>query len=113
MLGAGVTELGDGLVILGTTLGCAVLVDDPGTDGDPAGMLLCTPEPDRWVRVMPAMVGTPSLEWILGVTGLRREELDAALAADRTWCSGAWLSSRTWRLLGSARRSSIPTRGVR
>jgi xylulokinase/erythritol kinase len=80
MLGAGVTELGDGLVILGTTLGCAVLVDDPGTDGDPAGMLLCTPEPDRWVRVMPAMVGTPSLEWILGITGLRREDLDAALA---------------------------------
>jgi xylulokinase/erythritol kinase len=80
MLGAGVTELGDGLVILGTTLGCAVLVDDPGTDGDPAGMLLCTREPDRWVRVMPAMIGTPSLEWILGITGLRREELDAALA---------------------------------
>ncbi|MFN8663017.1 MAG: FGGY-family carbohydrate kinase [Thermomicrobiales bacterium] len=79
MLGAGVTRLGDGLVILGTTLGCAVLVDDPGTDGVPAGMLLCTPEPDRWVRVMPAMVGTPSLEWILGVTGLRREDLDATL----------------------------------
>lgn len=79
MLGAGVTELGDGLVILGTTLGCAVLVDDPGTEGDPAGMLLCTPEPDRWVRVMPAMVGTPSLEWILGITGLRREDLDGVL----------------------------------
>lgn len=80
MLGAGVTALGDALVILGTTLGCAVLVDDPGTHGDPAGMLLCTPQPDRWVRVMPAMVGTPPLEWILGITGLRREELDDALA---------------------------------
>lgn len=80
MLGAGVTELGDSLVILGTTLGCAVLVDDPGTDGDPAGMLLCTPEPDRWVRVMPAMVGTPSLEWILGITGLRRDNLDVSLS---------------------------------
>ena len=88
MLGAGVTELGDGLVILGTTLGCAVLVDDPGTDGNPAGMLLCTPEPERWVRVMPAMVGTPSLEWILGITGLRREDLDAALAGTEPGAGG-------------------------
>ena len=65
MIGAGVQRPGDGLVILGTTLGCAVLVDRVETDGPLAGMLLCMPERDRWVRVMPAMVGTPSLEWVL------------------------------------------------
>ena len=72
---------GDGLVILGTTLGCAVLVDQVETDGAPAGMLLCMPQPDRWVRVMPAMVGTPSLEWALALTGSRRGDVDALLAA--------------------------------
>ncbi len=80
-IGAGVRRPGDGLVILGTTLGCAVLVDRVEMEGAPAGMLLCLPEPERWLRVMPAMVGTPSLEWVLALTGRRREELDALLAA--------------------------------
>jgi sugar (pentulose or hexulose) kinase len=79
-IGAGVRRPGDGLVILGTTLGCAVLVDRVETDGAPAGMLLCMPESDRWVRVMPAMVGTPSLEWALALTGSRRGDVDALLA---------------------------------
>ena len=48
MIGAGVQRPGDGLVILGTTLGCAVLVDRVETDGPLAGMLLCMPERDRW-----------------------------------------------------------------
>jgi sugar (pentulose or hexulose) kinase len=81
MIGAGVQRPGDGLVILGTTLGCAVLVDRVETDGPLAGMLLCMPERDRWVRVMPAMVGTPSLEWVLTLTGSRREDVDELLAA--------------------------------
>ena len=79
-IGAGVRRPGDGLVILGTTLGCAVLVDQVETDGAPAGMLLCMPQLDRWVRVMPAMVGTPSLEWALALTGSRRGDVDALLA---------------------------------
>jgi xylulokinase/erythritol kinase len=88
MIGAGVERPGDGLVILGTTLGCAVLVDQVETDGTPAGMLLCMPERDRWVRVMPAMVGTPSLEWVLALTGSRREDVDAHLAASLPGCGG-------------------------
>jgi sugar (pentulose or hexulose) kinase len=79
MIGAGVRRPGEGLVILGTTLGCAVLVDRAEMDGPAAGMLLCMPERDRWARVMPAMVGTPSLEWALALTGSRREELDELL----------------------------------
>jgi sugar (pentulose or hexulose) kinase len=88
MIGAGVREPGEGLVILGTTLGCAVLTDRVETDGEPAGMLLCLPEPKRWARVMPAMVGTPSLEWVLGVTGTRRDDIDALLGASAPGASG-------------------------
>lgn len=88
MIGAGVARPGDGLVILGTTLGCAVLTDRVETDGVPAGMLLCMPEAERWARVMPAMVGTPSLEWVLALTGSRREEIDALLAASAPGAGG-------------------------
>ncbi len=88
MTGAGVRQPGDGLVILGTTLGCAVLADRVNTDGPPAGMLLCMPERNRWARVMPAMVGTPSLEWALAMTGSRREDIDALLAASSPGAGG-------------------------
>lgn len=87
-MGAGLRDPGDGLVILGTTLGCAVLVDRVETEGTPAGMLLCMPEADRWVRVMPAMVGTPSLEWALALTGAAREDLDALLASSPSGAGG-------------------------
>jgi erythritol kinase (D-erythritol 1-phosphate-forming) len=88
MIGAGVSRPGDALVILGTTLGCAVLVDRVATDGEPAGMLLCMPEEQRWARVMPAMVGTPSLEWVLGLVGKRRDKIDALLAASAPGAGG-------------------------
>lgn len=88
IIGAGVRRPGDGLVILGTTLGCAVLVDHVETDGPPAGMLLCLPEPDRWARVMPAMVGTPSLEWALALTGSQRGDLDVLLASTSPGAGG-------------------------
>ena len=88
MIGAGVRRPGDGLVILGTTLGCGVLTDSAEVTGPPSGMLLCMPERDRWVRVMPAMVGTPSLEWALAATGSRREDVDALLATSRPGAGG-------------------------
>ena len=78
-IGAGLERPGDALVIVGTTLGCGVLTDRVETGGVAAGMLLCMPRPDRWLRVMPAMVGTPSVEWLLALTGTRREEIDALL----------------------------------
>jgi sugar (pentulose or hexulose) kinase len=82
-IGSGVREVGDGLLIVGTTLACQVLTDsaviDP--DSDPAGMWLCTPDPDRWLRGMPAMVGTAGLEWILALVGATTADLDGLLAA--------------------------------
>ena len=88
MTGAGVHAPGEGLVILGTTLGCGVLTDRVDILAPPAGMLLCMPEPDRWAKVMPAMVGTPSLEWVLAITGSRREELDGLLTESTPGAGG-------------------------
>jgi sugar (pentulose or hexulose) kinase len=87
-IGAGLDRPGDALVIVGTTLGCGVLTDRSETAGPPAGMLLCMPRPDRWLRVMPAMVGTPSVEWLLALTGTRREEIDVLLAASPPGANG-------------------------
>ncbi|AXK34017.1 carbohydrate kinase [Streptomyces armeniacus] len=69
LLGSGLTEPGDGLLTVGTTLACQVLSEraDIGTDPDaePAGMWLCTPDPGTYSRAMPAMVGTAGLDWLL------------------------------------------------
>jgi len=78
-LGAGLTELGDGLLTVGTTLACQVLVDAVDTAGSPAGMHLATPTAGRWLRALPAMVGTASLDWVLDVVGLRHEAVGDAL----------------------------------
>ncbi len=77
--GAGVTEVGDGLLTIGTTLSGQVLVDRICAGGEPAGMHLATGLPDRWIRVMAAMVGTASLDWLLALLGLRHDAVDAAL----------------------------------
>lgn len=45
MIGAGVARPGDGLVILGATLGCGVLADEVVTGGPLAGILLRVPRP--------------------------------------------------------------------
>ncbi|WP_434587611.1 FGGY family carbohydrate kinase [Streptomyces sp. A5-4] len=81
-VGSGVREVGDGLLIVGTTLACQVLTDEVRGDpsAEPAGMWLCTPDPGRWLRSMPAMVGTAALEWVLTLTGTTTADLDQLLA---------------------------------
>lgn len=79
-IGAGVFRVGDGLLTLGTTLASHVLVDRIACAGEPAGMHLTLNSPDRWLRVMAAMVGTASLDWTLSLLGLRHDQLDAVLA---------------------------------
>ncbi|GHJ41087.1 FGGY-family carbohydrate kinase [Streptomyces sp. TS71-3] len=82
-IGSGVSEVGDGLLIVGTTLACQVLTDRAEIDpaAEPAGMWLCLPEEGRWLRAMPAMVGTAALEWVLALTGAGTGDLDSLLAA--------------------------------
>jgi erythritol kinase len=78
-LGAGLFRPGEGLIILGTTLACEVLTDRVETGGEPGGLTLCTIEPDRWLRAMPAMVGTASLDWLLSFIGAKHEDIERFL----------------------------------
>ena len=86
--GGGVRGIGDGLLIVGTTLGCLVHVDRLATSGDPAGFSVATGEPNRWLRAMPAMVGTASMDWMLTTLGLGVEAIDAALATSPPGAGG-------------------------
>ncbi|WP_019549680.1 FGGY-family carbohydrate kinase [Streptomyces sulphureus] len=89
-IGSGVREVGDGLLTVGTTLACQVLTDsadvDPGAE--PAGMWLCTPDTGRWLRAMPAMVGTAGIEWALGVVGAETSELESLLRSSPPGAGG-------------------------
>ncbi|OIV35701.1 carbohydrate kinase [Mangrovactinospora gilvigrisea] len=93
--GAGLSEAGQGNLILGTTLACTVRTDKagpqemPGFDAQgPAGMWLATPYPDRHLRVMPAMVGTAGLDWVLGLIGAGVGDLEDLLAASPAGANG-------------------------
>lgn len=87
-IGAGVAQVGDGLLTLGTTLASQVLVDRIDCAGEPAGMHLALDSRDRWVRVMAAMVGTASLDWTLALLGLRHDQLDGVLAGSPPGANG-------------------------
>lgn len=80
--GSGLSEPGQGNLIIGTTLACQVLSTDPAPAGgdEAAGMVLATPYEGRYLKVMPAMIGTAGLDWLLKMLGVRIEELDALLA---------------------------------
>lgn len=87
-VGGGVRELGDGLLIVGTTLACQVLVDHLDTAGEASGWHLSTPTPGRWLRAMPSMVGTASLDWILKILQRKHSEVDVALRATEPGAGG-------------------------
>ncbi|GAA2344711.1 FGGY-family carbohydrate kinase [Saccharopolyspora halophila] len=88
--GSGVGAVGDASLVIGTTLGCQVLRDDvhiePG--GEPAGMWLATPLADRYLRVMPAMVGTANLDWVLSTVGHDVGDLESLLAGSERGAGG-------------------------
>ncbi|GLF93684.1 FGGY-family carbohydrate kinase [Streptomyces yaizuensis] len=80
-LGAGVTEAGDGLLIVGTCLASLVSVREVDLAGEPAGLHISTDRPGHWLRAMPAMVGTAALDWVLRTTGVSHSEVDGLLDA--------------------------------
>ncbi|TYC12616.1 carbohydrate kinase [Micromonospora sp. MP36] len=82
--GAGVTTPGDGLLVLGTTLACQVVTDRLDHDGEPTGFVLNTWRPDRWLRALPAMVGTAALDWVLRLVGAGLDDLPELLAEGRS-----------------------------
>jgi sugar (pentulose or hexulose) kinase len=78
--GAGVTEPGDGLLTVGTTLACQVVVERVALDEEPVGFHLATARADRHMRALPAMTGTVALDWVLGLTGTTHGQLSELLA---------------------------------
>lgn len=89
--GSGLAAPGEGSLIIGTTLASQVLTDEPvpPVREDPAGMLVATPRADTYMRVMPAMIGTAGLDWLLGLLGVGVGELDTLLAASPPGAGGA------------------------
>ena len=87
-VGAGLRDPGDGLVIIGTTLACQVVVDRVDTSGDPVGMTLCMPREGRWLRAFPATVGTATLDWILDLVGAPHDRVDDLLAQSAPRANG-------------------------
>lgn len=89
-IGAGVREVGDGLVVIGTTLACEVLTDRINTGADPVGMTLCMPQEGRWMRAMPATVGTATLDWTLQLIGSSHDEVETLLAQSQPDANGTY-----------------------
>jgi erythritol kinase len=79
---------GDALLIVGTTLGCLVHLDDLVTSGDPAGFSVSTGLPGQWLRAMPAMVGTASLDWLLKLLGAGVKEVQDSLVESPPGANG-------------------------
>ncbi|GAA4715612.1 FGGY family carbohydrate kinase [Phytohabitans rumicis] len=86
--GGGVTQVGDGLLIIGTTLACQVLTDTVDTAGEPCGLTLATWTEGRWLRAMPAMVGAAALDWVLATTGSTVDDLPGLLESSPTGANG-------------------------
>lgn len=87
-IGAGVGEVGDGVLTVGTTLACQVLVYHVDTSGTPTGNHLAMPVPGRWLRALPAMVGTASLDWVLDLVGMRHAAVGEALRSTSPGAGG-------------------------
>ncbi len=88
--GSGISGFGDGTLVIGTTLGCQVLREEVVVDprGEPAGMYLATPWPEQYLRVMPAMVGTANIDWVLRMVNSTVDRLDEMLAASSPGAGG-------------------------
>ena len=87
-IGAGVTEVGDALLTVGTTLACQVVTRELPVEGEPAGLFLGTWTPGVWLRAMPAMVGTAALDRVLSLVGVGTEELPRLLAESPVGAGG-------------------------
>jgi len=88
--GSGVAEPGEGNLIIGTTLAAQILDSEPrpAAADEPAGMVLATPYEGRFLRVMPAMIGTAGLDWLLKLLDVKIEALDALLVQSPPGASG-------------------------
>ena len=79
---------GDALLIVGTTLGCLVHRDELVTSGDAAGFSVSTGKSGQWLRAMPAMVGTASLDWVLRTLGIEISAVEGLLGTSPPGANG-------------------------
>jgi len=89
-IGSGAFAQGDGSFILGTTLSAQVYTRDgtvaPGSE--PAGVMLCTPEDGLYLRSLPTMVGTESVQWLRGLFGFDLASLGSLLNESSVGANG-------------------------
>lgn len=64
-LGVGALDAGDTVSILGTAGIHEMVLDRPDTDPPNVGYTMCYPLTDRWLRMVPTMTGTVSLDWFI------------------------------------------------
>ena len=64
-LGSGVIENGQASTILGTAGIHQLVMDKPILDPNMIGMTICHSVPDRWIKMIAAMIATPNLDWFL------------------------------------------------
>jgi sugar (pentulose or hexulose) kinase len=87
-LGVGLAQVGDGMVILGTTLACQVWRDEVDASGAPVGLTLRRGDGSGWLRAMPAMVGMAGIDWVMRLVGADVRDLDALLRASGPGSNG-------------------------
>lgn len=84
-VGVGARAEGEGSVILGTTLGCQVWTSHgpaPAPAGSTgAGMWIAVPDDGLFLRALPSMVGTASIEWMLALLNRGIADLDDLLTS--------------------------------
>jgi erythritol kinase len=69
-IGAGATEPGQALSILGTTLCTETVIGSPDTAGEPSGLTVALGAPGRLVRAFPTLAGTGVIDWTATLLGL-------------------------------------------
>lgn len=64
-IGVGAVSNGDAVSILGTALISQVVLDQPAIEPLNVGFTIWEGVPQRWIRAMAGMLGTPNLDWFL------------------------------------------------
>ncbi|MEM7125108.1 MAG: FGGY-family carbohydrate kinase [Chloroflexota bacterium] len=64
-IGVGAIDAGQSFTLIGTTALNAIVLDEPNLVPADIGATVCHGLPQRWMRVLAAMSGTPNLDWYI------------------------------------------------
>lgn len=87
-IGMGAITPGDACTVLGTTLSTEVVLAEPDTSGEPAGMLLPSGVERTYVRSLAAMAGVEVIGWGMRLLGLDQPNWLSDLASSAAPGSG-------------------------